>query len=96
MGRKRVKHPVRQPWNWVRAVLVLGIMAVGGMAAWWLGGPAASAPGGVPRLALDRTNIDLGRFAFDAPAKAVVTVANVGDGVLKIVDVPPVRAVQGC
>jgi hypothetical protein len=74
----------------VAAVVVLA----GAFGAWWW--MAAAAGSGTPRLAVDRTEIDLGDFPFGARATAAFTLANTGDAPLRIVDLPPVKALEGC
>ena len=76
----------------VVAVAVVVVLA-GALGAWWWMAAAAS---GTPRLAVDRTEIDLGDFPFGARATATFTLANTGDAPLRIVDLPPVKALEGC
>lgn len=71
------------------------MVAALGVGAWWVA-PSGTASGGTPRLVVDRTDVDLGTFAFQAPARAVFTLSNAGDGVLKVVEVLPVKALKGC
>jgi hypothetical protein len=81
-------------WGWV-ALGVIGTLIVATAIVWWpLTGEKVAA--GTPRLVVDHTALDLGRLAFDQPAVAVFTLTNSGDGVLKIVEPPRVRAVKGC
>lgn len=56
----------------------------------------ASAAEKTPRLVVDREEIDLGTLPYSTPARAVFTLRNTGDAVLKVVDVPPVKALKGC
>lgn len=77
-----------------RAVLLtVAVLVVLGLGGWWLW-PEASA-GGTPKLALDRTEIDLGYLRFNAPAHAAFTITNTGDGLLTLKP-GRVRVVQGC
>jgi len=94
MGKKRVKQvpPPRSSWRWVVAGSVL---LVGVAAFWWLS-EAQNPSGATPRLEAAKTEVDLGDFPFDKMARAVFTLTNGGDGPLKILDVSPVRALQGC
>lgn len=39
---------------------------------------------GTPRVAVDRTEIDLGRLPFEQPARATFTLVNAGDGTLTL------------
>jgi hypothetical protein len=64
-------------------------------AFWWLS-EAQKPSGATPRLVADKTEVDLGDFPFDKMARAVFTLTNGGEGPLKILDVSPVRALQGC
>lgn len=97
MGNRKLKQPPapRRPrWRWA-ALGVLGLVAVGGAAFWWVAdGPDAA--GGTPRLVVDRTEMDLGRLPFEAPARAVFTLTNAGDGSLRLADVPRVKVLKGC
>jgi len=95
MGKKPVK-PVRarrRTWRWA-ALGILGFAAVGG-GFWWFS-EAPDASGGTPRLALDRDTVDLGYLPFETPARAVFTLTNTGDGVLRLAEVPRVKAIKGC
>ena len=76
----------------VRLLLVASLLVAAGVVAW---GFAGSRPG-TPRLTVDRTEIDVGRLDYGVPASAVFTLRNDGDGELRIVDLPPVKALQGC
>lgn len=81
--------------RWRATVLGLGVVAALGVGAWWVA-PSGTASAGTPRLVVDRTDVDLGAFAFQQPARAVFTLSNAGHGVLKVVEVLPVRALKGC
>jgi hypothetical protein len=71
-------------------------MALAGLAlVWWQAG-AVDMAAGTPRLVVDRTEVDLGNRPFDAPATAVFTLTNAGDGMLRILGEPPVAVVEGC
>ena len=96
MGRHRVKKEERRRpgWHWV-ILGALGLMTLAGAGAWWRSAlPEAS--NGTPRLVVDREVVDLGFFPFDAPARAVFTLANAGDGPLRLADVPRVSVLKGC
>jgi hypothetical protein len=62
---------------------------------WWFAEPPV-ALGGTPRLALDRDTVDLGYLPFETPARVVFTLTNAGDGVLRLAEVPRVKAIKGC
>jgi hypothetical protein len=47
-------------------------------------------------LAVDRTEVDLGYLPFDAPVRVTFTLTNTGDGLLRLVEVPRVKALRGC
>ncbi len=81
-----------------RAVILLGLAAVilGGGGAWWLWSNQDEVTAGTPRLAVDRTEVDLGYRRFDTTARVVFTLTNAGDGPLALANVPRVKAVQGC
>ena len=82
----------RNPAVYAAAVLV--VIALGG-GTWWLLSGAQSVAG-TPRLVVDRTEMDLGDLPFNAPAEAVFSLTNRGNGTLKIIGTPPVKAVKGC
>lgn len=73
--------------------IVAGVIAMSGTSG---RGASPASASGTPRLVVDRDTIDLGRFAFNAPARAVFTVSNSGNGPLEVTDALRVRAVQGC
>ncbi len=79
--------------RWI--VLVAIAVVVLGLGGWWLWPEPALAPGGTPKLALDRTEIDLGYLRFNTPAHAAFTITNAGDGLLTL-SPGRVRVVQGC
>jgi hypothetical protein len=97
MGKQRMTRSQRPPrWRrpWILAVGLV-VIALGGGAYWW----SAEAPeptGGTPRLALEREVIDFGHVPFDRFVDAVFTLKNTGDGVLRLADVPRVKALEGC
>jgi hypothetical protein len=72
-------------------------LVVGGLALnlWW---PSRSeeTSGRAGRLTLDRSEVDLGTFRLGALARAAFTLSNTGDGPLRIVEVPTVKALKGC
>ena len=96
MGKKRVvKSPPRKTRSHRVALGALALVAIGAIMVWWLW-TAPEVSGGTPHLVLDREVVDLGYFRFDTPARVVFTLTNAGDGVLKLADVPRVKAVKGC
>jgi len=77
-------------------VLLIGTaLVVLGLGGWWFWPDASPSAGGTPKLALDRTEIDLGDLRFNTPAYAAFTITNTGDGLLTL-KASPVRVVQGC
>jgi hypothetical protein len=76
-------------------LVALGLIAVSAIGFWWPA-QAGDASSGAPRLVVDRTEIDLGDLPFDQLATAVFTLTNAGDGVLNILEGPPVEVVKGC
>lgn len=79
------------------AVVAATVVALIGVAFWLWPTPGPTTTGaGTPRVAVDRTEIDLGRLPFDRQALATFTLTNLGDGPLTLEGSPPVRAVQGC
>ncbi|MBI3456310.1 MAG: hypothetical protein HY002_11045 [Candidatus Rokubacteria bacterium] len=87
-GRPRVRR---------RATLavVVVLVAAAGMVA-WLTWPSVTAEGGVPRLVVEQPEVDLGYRRYESPVRAVFTLTNAGDGPLRLVETPRVRAVAGC
>lgn len=93
MNVRRAKRPAPRHTLWLWAALggiVLIVTATG--ALWWF--PAA--PGGRSRLVLDREVVDLGDLQFGTTARAVFTLANAGDGPLKIAEELSVKVIKGC
>jgi hypothetical protein len=80
--------------RWAELV-ALGLIAVSAVGFWWPA-QAGDAFSGAPRLVVDRTEIDLGDLPFDQLATAVFTLTNAGNGVLNIIEEPPVEIVKGC
>ena len=95
MAKRAVRHSGARRRRWRRTALALGLLIASAASVAWLLG-ARDGLGGTPRLVLDRTDVDLGDLAFEAPAGAVFTVRNVGDGVLKLAGAPSVSVVRGC
>jgi hypothetical protein len=89
------QSPLQLPKARWAALVALGLIAVDAVGLWW---PAqdGEASSGTPRLVLDRTEIDLGDLPFDQLAIAVFTLTNAGDGVLNILEGPPVEVVKEC
>ena len=96
--RAKGKHVAPSPRRRMRALIPLGLAVVilGGAGAWWLWPSRDDVTTGAPRLAVDRTEIDLGYRRFDTAARVVFTLTNAGDGPLRLAEVPRVKAVQGC
>jgi hypothetical protein len=92
--KKRPKQPRkgRRPRALLLTVAVLIVLGLGG---WWLWPDTSPSAGGTPKLALDRTEIDLGYMQFNARAYAAFTITNTGDGLLTL-RAGPVRLVKGC
>ena len=88
--KRRKRSKLRTALIAVTALIVLGFGA-------WSFWPDRSSAllGGTPRLELDRTEINLGYFRFNAPAQASFTITNRGDGLLTL-EAGRVRAVEGC
>ena len=96
MNKQPVKRSPRRLPKWLWMVLgCVGVVIVATALLWW---PRAGehVMGGTPQLIVDQTEIDLGRLAYNQLAMAVFTLTNGGDGVLRILDAPVVRAVKGC
>ena len=95
VSRKGVPPPRR---GRTRTVMLLAVAAIalGGGVAWWFWSSPQEAAAGTPRLAVDRTEVDLGYRRFDTMARVVFTLTNAGDGPLALAAVPRVKAVQGC
>ena len=89
------QSPLQLPKGRWAALVALGLIAVGAAGLWWPA-EAGEASSGAPRLVVDRTEIDLGDLAFDQRATAVFTLTNAGNGVLNIIEEPPVEVIKGC
>ncbi len=95
MRKQRGKQPPRRRSRWRWAALgALGLIVV--VAAFWWLSEAPVASGGTPRLVLDRDVVDLGYLPFETPARVVFNLTNTGDGVLRLAEVPRVKAIKGC
>lgn len=81
-----------RPHAVIRTAAVLVVLGLGG---WWLWPDASPSAGGAPKLALDRTEIDLGYQRFNTPVHAAFTITNTGDGLLTLKP-SRVRVVRGC
>lgn len=95
-GKRRATAPPPPQRRW--RLIALGVVVLGavtGGAVWgWLGREEAAA--GTPRLAVDRTAVDLGDRRFDTPARVDFLLTNAGDGSLRLREVPRVRVAAGC
>lgn len=83
--------------SWLRGTVagaLLAAAAAGGV-GWWATMESGTAVGS-PRLLADRTDIDLGYLRFDQPARAAFTLANAGDGALRLAGEPRVVLRAGC
>ena len=88
------KVTVKRRRGWAVAATVVALI---GVAFWLWPTPGPTMTGtGAPRVAVDRTEIDLGRLPFERPARATFTLTNTGDRTLTLDGSPPVRAVEGC
>jgi len=94
MGKK-VRRPARRRGKWRGVVPGIVVLATIGGVYWWFS-EARDVPGGTPRLALDRTEADLGYLPFDSPARVVFMLTNSGSGTLRLTDVPWVKVLRGC
>jgi hypothetical protein len=91
-ARQSLLQPPKGRWA---ALVALGLIAVGAVGLWCPAG-AGEASSRTPRLVVDRTEIDLGDLPFDQRTTAVFTLTNAGNGVLNIIEEPPVEVVKGC
>jgi len=95
MGKQRgYRSPVRRPIRRRVVLIALALFGLGAAGAWGLLGRDAG--GGTPRLVVDRAEADLGYRRFDTPARAVFTLANAGDGLLRLRGTPEVLLKAGC
>lgn len=96
MGKKRVNQAPTQRARWRWAALgAVALVAVGAAAFWWVS-ERPDASGGTPKLVVDRAEVDLGYLPFEAPARAVFTLTNAGDGALRLTDALRVKVLKGC
>ena len=97
---KRARHregpPTRRGGMRTGVVLAIAVVVLGGGAAWLFSSSPHEAAARTPRLAVDRTEVDLGYRRFDSIARVVFTLTNAGDGPLRLAEVPRVKVVQGC
>ena len=96
MARRSSRAPAQSWASWRRGVSagVAFVALISGFLWWSMSSQATR--GGTPQLVVDRHEVDLGTLRYNALALAEFTLTNVGDGVLKIVDEPDVKAVKGC
>jgi len=95
MGKSRGSLPAaRRPIRRRVVLVVLALLGLGAAGAWELLGRDAG--GGTPRLVVDRTEADLGYRRFNTPVRAVFTLANAGDGPLRLRGTPEVILKAGC
>jgi hypothetical protein len=64
-------------------------------AAMSAGRPPTTAPGGMPRLHVDRDLVDLGDVTYSRMVDVAFTLTNTGDGVLRF-ETPYIEVVEGC
>ena len=96
MARRVSRTPARllASWRWgVLGGMAFVLLLIG---FFWWSMSSQSTRSGTPQLVVDRTEVDLGTLRYNAPALAVFTLTNIGNGVLKIFEEPIVKAVKGC
>ena len=90
--RPNKRRKASRPHGVLLTAAVLLVLSLGG---WWFWPDASASADGAPKLALDRTEIDLGDLRFNTPAHAAFTITNTGDGLLTL-KAGRVRVVRGC
>ena len=96
MSRHRKRRDARRRGGRARWALLAGAIIVAVAGILWLRPAPKEANAGTPRLAVDRTEVDLGYRRFDTPARVVFTLTNTGDAPLRLTESPPVRVIAGC
>jgi hypothetical protein len=96
MAARHFKEPPgkNQKWRWLPLGTLILITAAA--AAVWARPDLLDAFSGLPRLVVDRTDVDLGYRRYDVPARVVFTLSNAGASVLRLKEVPKVIVKAGC
>lgn len=87
------------PWLWLGVAGAVVLLAAG-LVLVWTG--SNTTPGidpelaGVPRLAVDKTEVDEGDVKIDTPVQSAFTLKNIGGRPLQIMGEPQVELVEGC
>ena len=89
----RKTKPPRRWWPAIAAGMIVAALAAG--MYWFWPGDSVSVKG-TPRLAVDRSEVDLGVLPYEAPARVTFVLTNAGNGPLTITETPRVRVVRGC
>jgi len=99
--RQNLKTTDGRPSWPILLAAILGVLLIAG-GIWWGVDRGAAPPTDFvpqvegPRLAVDRTDIDLGVQPLDRYVSATFQVKNVGDTTLRIQEEPYVELVEGC
>jgi multidrug efflux pump subunit AcrA (membrane-fusion protein) len=105
-ARKQRHQPPARRASWLPlALIVAGVVVLGGLAWAALGSGLGGRPSGqpvpvevtgAPRLKVDRQREDLGEVPLGQTVEVSFQLSNVGDQPLRFTDVPYVTVAEGC
>ncbi|MCQ3972087.1 MAG: hypothetical protein DPW09_01430 [Anaerolineae bacterium] len=94
-NKRSTVQPVTQR-SWLLWVVVAGVFLIVGGLSYILIVGVNGAETGTPKLVVDRTEVDEGYQKLGATVRTTFKLRNEGDGTLRVVDQPQVKAVEGC
>jgi hypothetical protein len=77
-------------------VIIIGVVLLANLGRGSSGSGSPAQVTGLPKLVVDRQQIDFGKVPLDIPVKAAFKLSNVGDRPLQILNQPIVEVKQGC